>query len=109
MPHRAMPDFFDFAQMDELCCRWALIIRRDKTSTVLGVPDHELANIEDDSVRWRMPMFLCVDEVVFHLASITFKDSPGGCHFLFRRGVSHHSGRKAFFARKGQFVGKDSA
>ena len=31
MPHRTMPDFFDFAQTDEHCRRWAQIIRRDKT------------------------------------------------------------------------------
>ena len=50
IPHRTMPDFFDFAQMDEHCCKWAPIIRQDKTGTVLGAPDHELANIKDDSI-----------------------------------------------------------
>ena len=45
MPHRTMPDFFNFAQTDEHCCKWAPIIRQDKTGTVLGAPDHELANI----------------------------------------------------------------
>ena len=104
-----MPDFFNFAQTDEHCHRWALIIRCDKTGMVLGAPDHELANIEDDSVRWQTPMFLCDDEIVFHLASIAFKDSPGGCHFVSKRGVSHHSGRKAFLACKGKFMGKDFA
>ena len=73
-----MPDFFDFAQMDEHCHKWTPIIRCDKTGTVLGAPDHELANIEDDSVRWQTPMFLWDDEIVFCLASIAFKDSPGG-------------------------------
>ena len=76
---------------------------------VFGAPDHELANMEDDSVRLRTPMFLCNDEIVFCLASIAYKDSPGECHFMSKRGVSHHSGRKAFFACKGQFVDKDSA
>ena len=109
MPHKTMPNFFDFAQTDEHCCRWVLIIRRDKTGMVLGVPDHELANIEDDSDQQCTTMFLRNDEIVFCLASIAFKDSPGGCHFMSKRGVSHHSGRKAFFACKGQFVGKNSA
>ena len=109
MPHRTMPDFFDFAQTDEHCRKWAPIIRRDKTATVLGAPDHELANIEDDCVQWGTPMFLHGDEIVFHLASIAFKDSAGGCHFVSKRGVTHHSGRKAFFACKGKLVGKDSA
>ena len=54
-------------------------------------------------------MFLRDDEIVFRLASIAFKDSPGGCHFVSKRGVIHTIGRKAFFACKGQFVGKDSA
>ena len=27
IPHRTMPDFFDFAQMDEHCHKWAPIIR----------------------------------------------------------------------------------
>ena len=109
MPHRTMPDFFNFAQTDEHCCKWAPIIWQDKTGTVLGATDHDLASLKDDSVWWRTPMFLRDDEIVFCLASIAFKDSPGGCHFVSKRGVTHHSGCKAFFACKGQFVGKDSA
>ena len=54
-------------------------------------------------------MFLCDDEIVFHLASIDSKDSLGGCHFVSKCDMTHHSGHKAFFACKGQFVGKDSA
>ena len=108
-PTKTMPDFFDFAQTDEICRRWAPIIVGNRAGTVFGAPDHDLARIEDDVVLYRTPMFLRDDEIVFRLASVAFKDSPGGCHFVNKRGVIHHSGRKAFFACKGQFVGKDSA
>ena len=101
-----MPDFFDFAQMDKHCCKWAPIIRQDRTGTVLGAPDHELANIEDDCVKWRTPMFLRNDEIVFRLASIAFKDSLGGCHFVSKRGVTQHSGCKASLPAKDNLWGR---
>ena len=82
MPHRTMSDFFDFAQTDENCCKWAPIIRQDKAANVLCAPDHELANIEGDSAKWRMPMFLRNDKIVFCLTIMAFKDSLGGCHFV---------------------------
>ncbi len=101
IPHRTIPDFFDFAQMDNHCCKWALIIMHDKKTKVAWATDHDLARYEDESDYGRTPIFLCDDEIVFHLASIAFNDSPGGCHFVSKKGVTHHGGCQAFFACKG--------
>ncbi len=79
-PDKTMPDFFDFAQTDETCRRWAPIIVHDQNANVFGATAHELARIEDDVVRHRTPMFLHNDEIVFCLSSISFKDSSGVCH-----------------------------
>ena len=52
-PTKTMPDFFDFAQTDEICRRWAPIIVGNQAGTVFGTPDHDLARIEDDVVIYR--------------------------------------------------------
>ena len=48
--------------------------------------------------------FCCDDGIGFQLAHLAFKDSPGECHFVPKKGAKHHSGRQTFFACKGRFV-----
>ena len=54
-------------------------------------------------------MFRRDDAIVFHLACITFADSPGEVHFIPRKGGVQLSGHAAYFACKGQFVGINTA
>ena len=49
------------------------------------------------------------DEIVFLLAHVAFKDSPGESHFVSKKAMKHHSSHQAFFVCKGQFVGIDTA
>ena len=108
--YNAFPDFFQVEDMDFNSHRFARIVSnrdnhfvRSKNLTVLA--QWEMGN---KSTSWT-DTFRCDDEIVFQLVHVAFKDSPGECHFVPKKGAKHHSGHQAFFACKGQFVSINTA
>ena len=104
--YNTFPDFF---QVDETNynsqCFAHIVSKRDnyrvrtENSTILA--QWETGNKSGE----RTDTFCHDDDIVFQLARVAFKDSPGECHFVSKKGAKHHSGHQAFFACKGQFVG----
>lgn len=106
----AFHDFVAFDDTDMVCRTFAPI-----------VPEHWRADLvrSDDYmhlVQWETggmsdvwtDIFRCDNEIVLHLAGVAFKDSPGECHVIQKRGKKNNSGCQAFFACKGQFVGSNA-
>ncbi len=54
-------------------------------------------------------MFCRDDTIVFALAGIAFKDLPGKCHFVPKKGKHLQSRQEAYIAYKEQFVGINTA
>ena len=57
----------------------------------------------------RSDMFRRNDAILLHLARVAFADSPGEIHFIPKRGTMLQSGRQAYFACKGEFIGIKTA
>ena len=108
--YNAFPDFFQADEANYNSQRFARIVSeqdnymvRTKNPTTLS--QWEIGNKSGE----RTDTFCHDDDIVFQLARVAFKDSPGECHFVPKKGAKHHSGRQAFFACKGQFVGINTA
>ena len=104
--YNAFPDFFQIEETDFNSRHFAQIVSdRDnyyvRTKNLTMLAQWETGNKSSTQTD----TFSHDEEIVFQLASVTFKDSPGECHFVPKKGVKHHSGRQAFFACKAQFVG----
>ena len=105
-----MPDFFRFEESDYHCRRMAPIADPLYENTVRGANESLLAEYESGKYAdRRSDSFRRDDAIVFALARIAFKDSPGECHFVPRKGKRLQSGREAYIACKGQFVGINTA
>ena len=105
-----MPDFFRFEESDYHCHRMAPIIDPMFENTVCGANESLLANNESGKYADRhSDSFRHDDVIVFALAQLSFKDSPGECHFVPRKGRRLQSGREAYITCKGQFVGINTA
>ena len=94
-----MPDFFWFEELDYHCRRMAPIVDPDYEDTVCTAPEGLLVEYESHKYTDRRSDTFCRDDViVFALAQIAFKDSPGKCHFVPRNGKHLQSGRAAYIA-----------
>jgi len=105
-----MPDFFQFEESDYHCRQMAPIVDPMYENTVHGANESLLAAYKSGKYAdRRSDSFHCDDAIVFALARIAFKDSPGECHFVPRKGKHLQSRWEAYIACKGQFVGINTA
>ena len=105
-----MPDFFKFEESDYQCRRLAPILDPEYEGTVRSAAPPLVAEYEAGKYADRRShSFRRDDAIVFQLARVAFKDSPGEVHFIPRKGKQLQSGRAAYFACKGQFVGIHTA
>lgn len=82
-----MPDFFWFEESDYHCRRMAPIVDPDYEDPVRTAPEGLLAEYESGKYAdRRSDTFRRDNTIVFALACIAFKDLPGECHFVPRKG-----------------------
>ena len=104
------PSFFRLEETDYMCRKFTHIV---------PLNDEINLRVDDPKVRadWengnrsmrRSATFRRDDAIVLQLARAAFADSPGEIHFIPKRGKTLQSGRQAYFACKGQFVGINTA
>lgn len=105
-----MPELFKFEESNYQCHRFAPIMDPEYKGAVWAALPLLLAKYEAGKyVDRRANSFWCDDTIVFQLACVAFKDSPGECHFIPQKGKRLQSGCKGYFACKGQFVGIHTA
>ena len=103
--HNPFSDFFQVADTDFNSRRFVLVVSDQDNYHVLTKNPAMLAQWETGNKSGtQTDMFCRDDELVFQLAHVAFKGSPGECH-LAPKGAKHHSGHQAFFACMGQFFG----
>ena len=102
----AFPGFFQFKEMDvNSHCFVQIFSDRDNyqvwTKNLTLLAQRETGN---KSRTWT-DTFCHDDEIVFQLAHVPFKDSPGECYFVPKKDSKHHSGCQALIDFTGQFLG----
>jgi hypothetical protein len=104
------PEFFKLEQCDYYCRTMAPIVPFEEAHHLRCCDEKVIAEWESGGrSTHRSDVFRRDDAIVFHLARIAFADSPGEVHFIPRKGRVQPSGRAAYFACKGQFVGINTA
>ena len=101
--HNAFPDFFQVNETDFNSPYFACIVS-DWDNYYMQVNNQTmLAQWEtgNKSGTWT-DMFRRDDEIVFQLAHVACKESPGECHFFLKKGAKHHSGHQVIFTCRGQ-------
>ena len=104
------PDFFKLEMCDYYCRTMAPIVPFEEAHHLRCSDEKVIAQWESGNrSTHRSDVFRRDDAIVFHLARVAFADSPGEVHFIPRKGRVQPSGRAAYFACKGQFVGINTA
>ncbi len=104
------PDFFKLEMCDYYCRTVAPIVPFEEAHHLRCSDEKVIAQWESGNrSTHRSDVFRRDDAIVFHLARVAFADSPGEVHFIPRKGRVQPSGRAAYFACKGQFVGINTA
>jgi hypothetical protein len=104
------PDFFCFQETNYICRNFMHIVPRNDTVHLVCDDPRVRAEWENGSCSsHRSDTFHQDDAIVLQLAWVAFADSPGEIHFTPKKGKQLQSGRQAYFACKGQFVGVNTA
>ena len=104
------PDFFRLEETDCICRNFTSIVsQNDEVHLRCDDPKVKADWENRNRSMCRSDTFRRDDAIVLQLARAAFADSPGEIHFIPKRGKTLQSGRQAYFACKGQFVGINTA
>ncbi len=87
--HNSFPDFFQVDKTNFRSHHFAQIVLDQDNYHIQTNNPTMLAQWEtgNKSKTWT-DRFCCDDEIVFQLAHVAFKDSPGECHFVPKKGAN---------------------